>query len=420
MHRSLIFWLIIICFGYAVYKFKDGFNFAVVGNKPSPPTSQSQGSTPPGAQPVEQLSADQVPNESSKTDQAQLGLEELAQKVRDLTAGVTSKKVTPVEARKIVKTDTHFTYAFQNRPVPDKESLSSLGDKILVDPLTNSISGFNASSGLLDILRGMDVPQSSYQVEVIVVFARVGSSEELGVEWFADAAGGLPKGLVASGGGGRGYSVGYQTDWLRAVLTANITSGRAVVDSRPSVQVLTGETALVSAGREVAVPVVSRTNFESKTSVEFKAALLSVEVTLLELGSGNISVALSHTNNEVGAVKIIDGNEIPELQVSTLDTRFLVRPGAWYPAGGVNVVSEESARAGATYLSSLPVLGPLFRTDKGTIGKVDSMLWLRVGKVASGISLPGVPLLKENLWQESEPPELPRHRRKWNPFRRKK
>lgn len=415
MFKRPIFWIIVICIFFTWLFFKDGCSSlstfrTVEGVKEGPAAIGPSGGNAPRKAPIEV----QAVEESNLPGREQI--DRLTERLERLTSGTAGNRVTDLGGSVVTtEPETSLSYQFQNRLVPDEESLSSLGDGLVVDVQTNSVVGINVRPSVVKLLQAIDKAQRSYQAELIVLFARLNAGEKLGVEWLYEPGLGLSSGWT-SRGGASGYSVGYQTADLSVVLQAAVESGRAVVDARPSIQVITGVTATVAAGREVAVPVSSSNNIERRTSVEYKEVLLSVEIKILEMAGGRLAVQIIHTNNEIGSVRLIDGNEIPELQVSEIATTLLVDQGSWYPLGGVKLVSEEAVAQGAKWLSGLPLIGRLFSVSTDKASRIESMLWLRVADQASGLRVESRQRSDAELF-EAEPGKLPKFKLR-NPFRR--
>lgn len=392
--RPLVWVLLTIC-SVLCYKCTSGLGSMkdrFVENMDRAKTVRAPSSSP--VQQAENVQAPRIPSVDKSRDvlvRPQLGPSSRSEALRANLSSVTRE---PSEVESVLR------YRFKNRKVLSAESLASLGDgnRVMVDDATNSVIISGLSSSLTKAIQELDTPSESLTIEAVIAYAALDDASLFSLDWLVRGVNGTF--LPLSSGGRSGYSVGLGNESMQLALTHQQTKGRVSIVSRPSVVMMSGEKGLLESGREVAVPVTSQNLANTRTSVEFKEVLLSLSVSPILFADGSVFVSVVQTNNSVGNVRLIDGNEIPELAVQRLTTSARVSLGMWFCAGSVRLLEVSDAESAQPWLARLPVLGRVFTSSSKSRQRVETGIFLRVlrsldyspytERSVSEITVPGV------------------------------
>lgn len=99
------------------------------------------------------------------------------------------------------------------------------------------------------------------------------------------------------------------------------------------------------------------------TSVEFKEAVLGMEVTPTVLQQGRVRLKLRISENTPGQVLKQDNGEALAIDKQEIETLVEVRSGETLALGGIFSQKNKTARDSVPLLGDIPVLGRLFRRD---------------------------------------------------------
>lgn len=278
----------------------------------------------------------------------------------------------------------------------DKDLISDRGF-VSSDARTNTISVRETTEKLGEIRRLVDtwdVPVRQVSIEARIVRAQNNVSEDLGVRWGGaaydvngndvitvggsqgtleearDAAqggsaditfpGALGVNLGVTGEGASSFAIGWGSDdfLVDLELSALETDGKAEVVSQPRVVTADRQTATIKSGEEIPYQEASSSG---ATSVSFKEALLSLEVTPQITPDDKIIMDLVVSQDSRGEVTA----GIPSINTNEVATQVLVANGETVVLGGI-FQSEVATQVTKTpFLGDIPYLGRLFkRTEK--------------------------------------------------------
>lgn len=271
----------------------------------------------------------------------------------------------------------------------DEELISSRGF-VSSDVRTNTISVRETQQKLEEIRRLVgtwDVPVRQVSIEARIVRAQNNVSEELGVRWGAQgratadggsdniiiggSQGGLagisPSGplslpsdlnvdLGVTRAGSSSVALGYiGTDFLLDLeLSAFETDGRAEVVSQPRVVTADRQSASIKSGEEI--PYQEATS-SGATNVEFKEAVLSLEVTPQITPDDKIIMDLVVNQDSRGEVTA----GIPSINTNSVTTQVLVANGETVVLGGIFQSEVATQTTKTPFLGDIPYLGRLFK-----------------------------------------------------------
>lgn len=278
---------------------------------------------------------------------------------------------------------------------------------VMVDSFSNSLV-VQASRPELErvkaLLETLDRPIAQVRIEARIVEASSDTARELGIEWGGyyrtgsgdrnfwiapgvnsftgtgetgnDAGDGTaPDALQPSAGliqqipgilseirDGSGLNIGFigerLGDYVLAVqLSALEQAGKLRILSSPSISTLDNQTATIESGREVPFQTVD----EGEVNVEFKEAVLRLEVTPHIIGPDTLKMQIVTTKDELDFSNTVDGN--PTVITKRARTSVLLRDGETTVIGGLRKETSSDSERGVPYLMEIPLLGHLFRRD---------------------------------------------------------
>jgi len=181
----------------------------------------------------------------------------------------------------------------------------------------------------------------------------------------------LPAAVTAGSGGAIGFtlaSIGGAL--LDAQLSALERSGRGKIISSPKIATLDNTEALIQSGRTFYVQTVSAEG----TRTQPIDATIILKVTPHITPNDYIGMKIAATKNDADFGQLVNG--IPTVTKREANTDMLVKDGETVVIGGLYSRTVASSRAGVPGLSSLPVLGRLFRKDTESDTNTELLIFL--------------------------------------------
>jgi len=151
---------------------------------------------------------------------------------------------------------------------------------------------------------------------------------------------------------------------LNLEIAAMEADGGGKVISSPRVVTANNVKAKIEDGTEVPYQSVSSSGGVSVTTISFKPAKLSLEVTPQITPEGAVRMLLAIKKEEPDWSKAIQGN--PPIKSTTVDTSVLVENGGTVVIGGVFVTNNDSKTEKVPFLGDLPFLGWAFKYKEST------------------------------------------------------
>jgi type IV pilus assembly protein PilQ len=282
-----------------------------------------------------------------------------------------------------------------------KDVLSERGS-VTVDTRTNVLIVKDVRANTekaRSLVRSLDTQTPQVLIESRIVEANTTFSRQLGVQWGGQAragtATGNPTGLIfpqnvavtggsptaggvqglpgtpnfavnlpASVGEGVGGALGFTFGSAGGALQLNLrlsaaeNEGTVKTISAPKVTTLDNNTARISQG--VSIPF-SQTSAQG-VNTTFVEARLSLEVTPHITQDGSILMTINASNNQPDPAST-GANGQPAIQRKEANTQVLVKDGDTTVIGGIYVRRGSTATARVPFLSSIPVLGLLFKNQ---------------------------------------------------------
>ena len=273
---------------------------------------------------------------------------------------------------------------------------------------------------LIKRIKDMDIPPAQVQIEARIVQATTNFSRDLGIQWGADyrtRVGGsnteltglrnagttgtpadssattynsptnslgmrnstvafpynlsLPAAPAVGTPGGLGIFVGGLADslLLDAQLSALEAQGKGKIISCPKVITSHNQTAKISQGTQIPYQTIS----QNYTTIEFKDAVLSLEVTPIVAKDGNIRLKIRATKDKP---TVIAGSPVPGIDKKEATSEVLIRDGETVVLGGIYESEDDSSETGLPGLKNIPLLGWLFRSSDVTKTKAELLIFI--------------------------------------------
>ncbi len=334
------------------------------------------------------------------------------------------KYVQPKEVKKYLRE------IFQNKLTRTKNIRANLPDNSTLKYGQNiSFGTFPKSSALTvhgtpkqikqveERLAEIDIPQQQVFIESRIVEILRSYSKSLGIQWggrhtiTSDPrgifAGGTNTGVTTTGPGGDainpGYTLGTQesainfpaidptgggtapaaiaiqlsnaigTSQLNARLSALEQEGKSKTISNPKITTINGIKAKIESGREIPYQT-SAGGISGATTVEFKNAVLSLEVVPFVTPDENISLKILVKKDDADfANQVLN---VPSILTRRIETNVMVENGGTAVLGGIFENVRADTEKGVPAISKIPVLGWLFKGKTKTDNEKELLIFI--------------------------------------------
>ncbi len=241
-----------------------------------------------------------------------------------------------------------------------------------------------------------------YQVEIEARIVQIESTykKELGIQWGVNSSGGIGGGFYLTRGSGLntglsgnsfmfdfpsedvtpgsgaaiGLLIGTLTTNLDLRLTALEKIGKSKLLSRPKLITIDGEAAEISQGFEIPYVVAAAAGASTISTVQFKQAVLKLNVIPRTTIDGNIILTLTITQDIPDFKNQIAGN-IP-IQTKAITSKVVVKDGSTVVIGGILERESFQQNRGVPGLSKLPILGNLFKSKAENIANRELLIFI--------------------------------------------
>lgn len=232
----------------------------------------------------------------------------------------------------------------------------------------------------------MDKPQQQIQITAQIVTMSDEGLKELGVKWGA--------GEESSSNPSLGFndininlglsSPTFQTGFNIAKLNGRLLSlelsaleseNHVEIIASPRLLTANNQTAAIKQGTELPYEVSSGSN--GATSIEFKSAVLGLEVTPRLLPNGKVNLTLFITQNTPGiTIKQSNGGEVLAIDTQEIKTQVIVADNETLVLGGVFQQNQTSSIEKVPLLGDIPVLGRLFSRESNKQSKRELIIFI--------------------------------------------
>jgi pilus assembly protein CpaC len=236
--------------------------------------------------------------------------------------------------------------------------------------------GFLAEGQTLEDQIGV---RSSIQVALHVKIAEMSRqvTNNLGVNWQAlgtiGRSGALPwTNLLVNSpssvtcAAGTLLSVACQGGNIDGIISALVQENLARILAEPNLTAMSGQPASFLAGGEFPIPVGQQ---NGEVTIEFKQYGVKLTFVPTVLSTGRINLHVSPEVSQLtqqGAVQLTAGNStisVPALTVRRAETTIEVGSGQSFAIAGLLLDTIQDNPSGLPFLSKIPILGALFRSD---------------------------------------------------------
>ncbi|QGU85993.1 DNA uptake porin HofQ [Erwinia sorbitola] len=247
---------------------------------------------------------------------------------------------------------------------------------VTLDSRTNSLLLRDTEKALRQTerwVRMLDVPLAQIELAAQIVTISEENLRELGVNWglrsrteqVADAlrssqlrvdlAVGRPAGMV-------GFTLAKLDGHLLDLeLSALEREQQADIIASPRLFTSHQQTASIKQGTEIPYEVASGNS--GSTTMEFKEAMLAMEVTPEVQANGRILLKLHISQNVPGKNMRSGENEVLTIDKQEIDTQVMLKDGQTLALGGIFQQQRATGRTKVPVLGDMPLLGGLFRHD---------------------------------------------------------
>ncbi len=181
----------------------------------------------------------------------------------------------------------------------------------------------------------------------------------------------LPASPAVGNVAGLGIFIGGLQDSLRldVQLSALEAQGKGKIISNPKVIASHNQVAKISQGTQIPYQTIS----QNYTQIEFKDAVLSLEVTPVVAKDGNIRLKIKATKDRP---TVIAGSPVPGIDKKEATSDVLIRDGETVVLGGIYESEDEKNEQGLPGLKNIPLLGWLFRSNSVTNTKSELLIFI--------------------------------------------
>ena len=180
----------------------------------------------------------------------------------------------------------------------------------------------------------------------------------------ANAAGQLALTLINLGSG----------NLINVELSALEADNRGKVISSPRVMAFDHTKAHIEQGTEI--PYIIGGNNNQQATVQFKNAVLSLDVTPQITPDGRVIMTVEVRKDTVGQIVVIDNSQYPSIDTKSVQTEISVNNGDTAVIGGIYEETILNDKQQVPFLGDIPLLGYLFKTTTRSSAKTELLIFL--------------------------------------------
>ncbi|WP_034948522.1 DNA uptake porin HofQ [Erwinia oleae] len=254
-----------------------------------------------------------------------------------------------------------------------REKLLTSRGTVTVDTRTNSLLLHDNLAAIEKIRRwvsALDVPVRQIELSAHIVTINQESLRELGVRWGVSGTERIDSALrasplsvnlpVASPAVSAGFTFARLNGRLLELeLSALEQEDKLEIIASPRLFTSHQQPASIKQGTEIPYEVSSGTN--GSTTVEFKDAVLGMEVTPVVQPNGRILLKLHITQNVPGKVMRSGEGEYLAIDKQEIQTQVTLKDGQTLALGGIFQQQSSQSQKKVPLMGDIPLLGSLFR-----------------------------------------------------------
>ncbi|MGK3136076.1 DNA uptake porin HofQ [Pantoea trifolii] len=296
------------------------------------------------------------------------------------------KQQTPLEQQTVT---LHYASASDiYRSLQAERSLMTPRGSVTVDSRTNSLLLRDTAEALRDTerwLKALDLPLEQIELTAHIVTINEEHLRELGVNWGTSPAEVVTQALrnplleiplaVSNPAFRAGVTLGQVSgELLNLELSALEQENQIEIIASPRLFTSHQQTASIKQGTEI--PYEVKSGNSGATAIEFKEAVLGMEVTPVVLGNGRIQLKLRLSQNLPGRSLNIGDNQVLSIDKQEIETQVTLRDGETLALGGIFQQQRSQSEKRVPGLGDLPLLGNLFRQQTDEQKKKELVIFI--------------------------------------------
>ncbi|MCQ8229356.1 DNA uptake porin HofQ [Pantoea trifolii] len=296
------------------------------------------------------------------------------------------KQQTPLEQQTVT---LHYASASDiYRSLQAERSLMTPRGSVTVDSRTNSLLLRDTAEALRDTerwLKALDLPLEQVELTAHIVTINEEHLRELGVNWGTSPAEVVTQALrnplleiplaVSNPAFRAGVTLGQVSgELLNLELSALEQENQIEIIASPRLFTSHQQTASIKQGTEI--PYEVKSGNSGATAIEFKEAVLGMEVTPVVLGNGRIQLKLRLSQNLPGRSLNIGDNQVLSIDKQEIETQVTLRDGETLALGGIFQQQRSLSEKRVPGLGDLPLLGNLFRQQTDEQKKKELVIFI--------------------------------------------
>ena len=274
-----------------------------------------------------------------------------------------------------------------------EENVKGPRGKLTVDTVTKTIIITDIAANIEKakaLKQRLDQPIKQVMIEARIVDASTSFSRDIGVNWSQSYQ--TQRSPWGGFGPGGVYKYDFATNVTLAtpatlginfantaatrVLTAQIalaeTEGKAKTLSAPKIITRDTVTATIKQGTKIVIP--SGTDASGNKTYQQVDATLKLEVTPTITPNNMVIMTIDVSEDEPDYAQAI-GENIP-IKTKNANTQMMVASGDTVIIGGIYKETEGLATGGVPWLSKIPILGWLFKSEKRSTTKIELLIFI--------------------------------------------
>ena len=263
----------------------------------------------------------------------------------------------------------HADLANLNETIQQQGLLSERG-KVIMDKRTNSLIIMDLPKqfkAINNLIKSIDKPMPQVHISAHIVTMSSESMNELGIKWGYSGRSSqlLDKFEVGLGITNSTSTIGFNLakisgSLLNLQLSALESENQVEIIASPNLLTSNQNMASIKQGTEIPYEVSNGNN--GATSIEFKQAVLGLEVTPKILSDNQILLDLYITQNTAGrSIKRSEGGEALAIDTQEIKTQVKVNNGETIVLGGIFQQTNDNLKRNVPSASELPIIGNLFK-----------------------------------------------------------
>lgn len=277
----------------------------------------------------------------------------------------------PLEQQRVT---LHYASASEvYRSLQAESSLLTARGSVTVDSRTNSLLLRDTAKALRDTTRwlnALDRPLEQVELSAHIITINQEHLHELGVNWSTSPAQSVTEALrnpqlsipltVGNPALRAGVTLGqFSGELLNLELSALEQENQIEIIASPRLFTSNQQTASIKQGTEI--PYEVKSGNSGATAIEFKEAVLGMEVTPVVLGNGRIQLKLRLSQNMPGRSLSVGENQVLSIDKQEIETQVTLRDGETLALGGIFQQQRMQGEKRVPWLAGVPLLGYLFR-----------------------------------------------------------